>query len=189
MRFRFDYTLSEQDYLDFYLFHVLFSRHGRKRFTIFRWVLTIIPLILVLVTANGSGRLSWDMVLRALPFLLLAAAFYFGYKPITKLSVKQSVKRTKKKGDLPFASKVGLWFYDDRFIEVTPGEKTNNRYGDVYAIYAHNSKTLYIYNDAMQAYIMPRSVFATQERYEEFLRFIELKTGKTVIESREWRTK
>ncbi len=180
MRFRFDFTLTEQDYLQFYLFHTMYSRHGRKRFVTFRWILTIIPLILVIVTAGTDGRMSWEMVLRALPFLLMAAAFYFGYKPITKFSVKQSIKRQKKKGDLPFAPKVGLWFYEDRFIEATPEGKTSNKYSKVFAMYTQGQQMMYIYTDPLQAYLLPFNQFTSIERYEEFVRFIEMKTGATM---------
>lgn len=180
MRFRFDFTLTEQDYLQFYLFHTMHSRHGRKRFVVMRWILTIIPLIWMIATAGSNARMSWEMVLRALPFLLTSVAFYFGYKPISKFSAKQSLKRQKKKGDLPFAPKVGLWFYEDRFIEVTPEGKTTQKYSNVFAICAQGQQMLYIYTSPLQAYLLPFNQFTSIERYEEFLRFIEMKTGITV---------
>ncbi len=182
MRFRFDFTLTEQDYLQFYTFHTMYARHGRKRYVTFRWILTIIPLIMVIITAGTDGRLSWEMLLRALPFLAMAAAFYFGYKPITKLNIRSIIKRQKKKEALPFAPKVGLWFYEDRFIEVTPDGKTSNKYGNVYAMYAQGRQMLYIYVNPQQAYLLPFTQFTSPARYEEFVRFIEMKTGNTVQE-------
>ena len=79
---------------------------------------------------------------------------------------------------MPYSNYSVLEFYDDYFVEQTENTKTEVQYDAVFKIRINNSKAIYIYQNAVLAYIIPLDVFESNTDREKFIDFISQKTNK-----------
>jgi len=84
----------------------------------------------------------------------------------------------KKHGKLPYSNASTIEFYDDYFIELTENTKTEVKYDAVLKIRVNNPKGIYIYQNAIMAYIIPFKAFNSNDEKSEFLNFINQKISK-----------
>ena len=84
----------------------------------------------------------------------------------------------KKNGKLPYSNFAILEFYNDYFVETTENTKTEIKYDAVFKVRVNEQKAIYIYQNAVLAYIIPFDVFDSSVARDEFLDFIHQKTNK-----------
>ena len=78
----------------------------------------------------------------------------------------------KKNGKLPYSNYATLEFYDDYFVEVTENTKTEVKYDAVFKVRVNEPKAIYIYQNAVLAYIIPFDVFCSDDERIKFVDFI-----------------
>ena len=84
----------------------------------------------------------------------------------------------KKNGKLPYSNFATLEFYDDYFVEITENTKTEIKYDAIFKVRVNEQKAIYIYQNAVLAYIIPFDVFDSSVARDEFLDFIHQKMNK-----------
>ncbi len=185
MNFQFKVTTTEEEYFDFNKFHALRSEYGKKQLMRMR-IFTAIPFIL------GMGFFAFPMIKNGYnPFdligLLFLAAVFASFEillpRLIEHSVKANIAALKKNGKLPYSASSLLEFHDDKFIEITETNKTEQSYSAIERIDVIEGKTIYFFTSAISAFILPLSCFNSQAEYDEFTAFIKTKCEKINIHS------
>ena len=176
--YSFSYQLEDTDYLEFNKFHYS-TAPGHKRLE--RAVLAFAVIASAGFTfLRFAGGDVYDFAAAAIAGFLVALIIFvilrLTFKPLTELILRMYIKSIKKDGKLPFGRNVQLTFEDDFFIESTEVAQTKQQYAVVEKV-MEGQRAVYIYTGAMQALIIPVSVFENNERKHEFLSFINSKTS------------
>ena len=66
-------------------------------------------------------------------------------------------------------------FYDESFIEITPDNKTEQKYSAIERVSVITDKVVYIHVNNVMSYILPLSCFESKEQYNNFLDFVRSK--------------
>ena len=66
-------------------------------------------------------------------------------------------------------------FYDECFVEITPDNKTEQKYSAIERVSVITDKVVYIHVNNVMSYILPLSCFESKEQYNNFLDFVRSK--------------
>ena len=66
-------------------------------------------------------------------------------------------------------------FYDESFMEITPDNKTEQKYSAIERVSVITDKVVYIHVNNVMSYILPLSCFESKEQYNNFLDFVRSK--------------
>ena len=66
-------------------------------------------------------------------------------------------------------------FYDESFVEITPDNKTEQKYSAIERVSVVTDKVVYIHVNNVMSYILPLSCFESKEQYNNFLYFVRSK--------------
>ena len=180
MQYKFCVHLTDKDYLDYNVFWSLKSPYGKKQILQLRAMIAgMFALLSLLVlfkedfSSAGFIKIIPLVVLLVLSQLLLNWSF--------SRSLKGTLKTMKRQGKMGYSPDSEMEFFEDRFVETTPEEKTERIYSSIERISVIGDKTIYIHMNNVSACILPRSCFDSKENYEEFLQFIKTKCQKVDI--------
>jgi len=76
--------------------------------------------------------------------------------------IKKNIGRIKKSGKLPYQSDITIFFEDDFFIETTEIGEGRVKYSAIERV-IKAEKAIYIYTNAVQAMLLPFTVFLTNK--------------------------
>lgn len=171
MEFSFRFHISEQDYLDFNLFHAMASKSGKKSFLQLRLMSAALFLL-----AGGWYLLQYglnlDGVIAVCVFSGCAIASFFSFKYVHRFILKRHFKSLKKQGKLPYSQDAAMTFTDTAFTESTDINKSEFTYSAICDAYIVNDRMLYLYIDTLRAFILPVSAFESKAQLDAFLDFI-----------------
>jgi len=169
--YQFEFKLDDSDYLEYNKYHRFNSPSGKKNLLIMRLLAPIFYVAFLILTYENPIKL----IINFFFFAIISVIFFFIAKPIDILFLKLTLKAIKKDGKLPYGNDVLIQFDEDFFVETTNESETKTNYSKIEKI-AVGKKAFYIYVNALQAYIIPFSVFKTEQHRDDFLAFINNKT-------------
>ena len=174
MLFQLNINISEDDYLSFNKFHSFESEHGKKLIRRSRFFFVLIMVILVALVLLVLGCTTFSTIYAALIFLftLLYMAFF---KKIATHNMKAQIKRLKKIGKLPFDPVSTLEFHEDKMVEITALQRTEQSYSIFERICVVKDRYILLYNSSVGAYILPVVQVKAQLNQEEFIDFLSHK--------------
>ena len=174
MLFQLNINLSEDDYLDFNKFHSFESIHGKKLINKTRifFVLAMIILAALFLLVMGFTTFSITYAALLLLFTLLYMVFF---KRILTRNVKTQIKRLKKVGKLPFDPVSTLEFHEDKMVEVTALQRTEQSYSIFERICVVKDRYVLLYKSSVSAYILPVLQIKEQINQEDFIAFLSKK--------------
>ena len=174
MIFRFNITLTEEEYLTFNCFHSFEWAHGKKQIgktrTLFTLVMAIIIALVVLINGWSTFSIAYAIILA-----LLTAAHMLWYKKIMKHSIKAQIKRLKKIGKLPFDPMSTIEFYEDKMVETTDSKRIEQKYSTFERICVVSGRFILLYYSSVAAYILPFPQIKAQANLEKLLGFLSSK--------------
>lgn len=180
MKFRFDIRLTEEDYLNFNIFHLYNDPSSKKNLLIIRICLNVIlfsALIFQFFVSRDIAAIIVTAVLLVIPVVLLNVFYNKYWEFITK----KQIKSMKKSGKLPFPPESVLEFYDDYGVEITPYARTEHKHSAIEKIYLSDHRYIYMYINSSQAYIIPLSAFSSEEHFNSFMNFISTKCSNITV--------
>ena len=180
MKFEFDITLTDQDYLDFNLFHAFESPYRMKTIRNTRILLLIICGIGMLISLRGYNFELFGFFAQ-IPLVIFAVVLQLLLKPYFVFFIKYNIKRMKKTGKMAYSPNSHLIFTENSMVESTSTEKLEQLYTSIEQICIHKDKCIYIYVNNLKAFILPMSIFRSAEQYEEFVAFLKTLTDKIHI--------
>jgi hypothetical protein len=174
MSYRFNVTITEQDYIDFNDFILLKSSYGKKQTRSIRALIIIGALIIALIkTATEKfARASIDFALITVISGLIAC---FLILPIMRKINKLTIKDLNKRGKPCYSPSATLEFNEEDFTETTTDGTSTVKYSAVETVYLVNGKDIYILINKMMAHILTESAFDSPEQYSEFATFLSSK--------------
>ncbi|MBQ3101310.1 MAG: hypothetical protein IJC50_09995 [Clostridia bacterium] len=174
MLFQLNINLSEDDYLDFNKFHSFESMHGKKLINKTRifFVLAMIILAALFLLVMGLTIFSITYTALLLLFTLLYMVFF---KKILTRNVKTQIKRLKKVGKLPFDPVSTLEFHEDKMVEITALQRTEQSYSIFERICVVKDRYVLLYKSSVSAYILPFTQIEAQLNQRDFIDFLSQK--------------
>lgn len=179
MRFQFGVNLSDEDYLAYNQFVMLKSYYGKKQLLRYRIVLAVISCVPLLISLLGYDGSVSEKIIGMIPALILAVGIQLLLPSAFSFSIKRVLKLQKKTGKSGYSAAAQLEFYNDTFSETTDQGKTERPYSALERISILEGKYVYLHINSVMAYILPKSVFASEAQYQEFIGFITEKCPVT----------
>ena len=170
MKYQFQVSLTEDDYLAFNLFHALKSPYGAKNTMRIR-ILTDLILVLFVAILFIFDGVNVGTVMAAVAMLIYIIVVHLCYKRILTSTIKRTIKAQKKKGKVAFSPLATMEFFEDHFVESTEENRTEQKYTVVERISVVENRYVYLHTNNIMAYIIPMASFASQEEYDSFLTF------------------
>ena len=174
MLFQLNINLSEDDYLDFNKFHSFESMHGKKLINKTRIIFVLAMIILAALFLLVMGLTTFSITYAAL-LLLFTLLYMVFFKKILTRNVKTQIKRLKKVGKLPFDPVSTLEFHEDKMVEVTALQRTEQSYSILERICVVKDRYILLYKSSVGAYILPVVQVKAQLNQEEFVDFLSSK--------------
>ncbi len=174
MHYKFDITLTDNDYLEYNLFHQLRSPYGKKAVKSIRLLLLGIFAVIMLISLYGGGFSSSSFI-NVIPIAAIFILIQIFLNKILLHTLKSHIKMLKKTGKMGYSPKAVMEFYDEAFVEITPDEKTERKYTAIERISIVENKVVYIHINNVMAYILPMHAFESLEQYYFFMSFIKTK--------------
>ena len=174
MDFRFHVHLTDEDYLDYNIFWVLRSPYGKKQMIKFRIIFAALTAVVFFLSLLGGG-FSADAFVGAIPYLVVLILVQLLLDPFFIWVLKGHIKSLKKQGKMGYSPDSEMEFFEDYFVEVTPQNKTEQKYSVLERISVIENKCVYIHVNNVMSYILPMACFASKEEYGRFMEFIKTK--------------
>ena len=174
MLFNLNINLSEDDYLDFNKFHSFESMHGKKLINKTRIFFVLAMIILAALFLLVMGLTTFSITYAAL-LLLFTLLYMVFFKKILTRNVKTQIKRLKKVGTLPFDPVSTLEFHEDKMVEITALQRTEQSYSIFERICVVKDRYVLLYKSSVGAYILPVSQIKEQLNQEDFIEFLAKK--------------
>ena len=171
MLFKFNKTLSEEDYFAFNVFQSLESEYGKnwiRRRRIFFITYVVFATALV-VCINGWRTYSiYFTIFTALVTIL----YMLLLKKMVVRNLKMQMKQLKKTSKLPFDRASTMEFYEDKFVDITASTRTEESYNAIERICIVKDQYVFLYYSSTGAYVLPIVQIKAQISYEEFVNFL-----------------
>ncbi len=180
MNFRFDVTITDEDYFDFNKFWMLRSHYGKKQTIFLRAVIVLFFTVFIAVNLKDGGFNSESVVVSVFALVMLVLSQVL-FSSIYGAFLKSHLKSLKKKGKMAFSPTSVIEFYDDYFVETTPLNKNEQKYSSIERVCFVDNKVVYIYVNNIMAYILPVASFKSKEEYDSFFEFIKTKCSAVEI--------
>ena len=174
MHFKFHIHLNDTDYLNYNIFWMLKSPYGKKQMLKFRISIAILFAVISFLSLFGGGfsAVAWIGII---PYAILLVLFELLLNPFFVWVLKSNIKSLKSKGKMGYSPVSEIEFYDESFIEITPDNKSEQKYSAVERVSVIEDKVIYIHVNNVMSYILPLPCFDSKEQYNAFLDFIRTK--------------
>ena len=175
--YKFNYIVNEKDYLQFVRYHYK-TAPSQKRGTLILRGLAIFVLLVTAVSVLTYGGFGGDRQGLHVSGLFFGCFILFGRALFINLGLKSSVKSMKKDGKAPYGEEIQVEFGENDAHRVSKIGEVRVKYDGLERICEHDG-AVYIYIDAIQAFVIPHRVFESEQQKTEFLAFINRKVQKT----------
>ncbi|KUP04350.1 hypothetical protein Q73_15875 [Bacillus coahuilensis m2-6] len=160
------YTLTEEDYLRFNVFHIKNSATGKKALNIQRYVT---PVFFVVIAYVFSIILHKPFLEVFLPFFIVGALWVLFYPKYFYNHITRTVKKAFREGNNEgLLGQHRLTIDDEGFVDETANGLTRLAWAGVVEV-KEDEHSLYIYNSAVSAYILPKQEIDKVEGFRKYL--------------------
>ena len=172
MNYIFDIFLTEEDYIDFNIFHMNRSVYGKKHQRVLRSLLAVIFVAAAIINFWAEG-ISPVTVLYALLLGFLGLMMTVFYGKFSGFLTKLSIGSLKKSGKMAFSPESRVGFTDEGVLEITPEGRTEKRWESMERLCIREGKVWYLYMNNTAAFILPVEQLRTQTDLAEFRKYLE----------------
>ena len=174
MHFKFYINLNDKDYLDYNTFWMIKSPYGKKQMLKFRVIIAVLCCLVSFFALFGGG-FSSNSWIGVIPYAILLVLFELLLNPFFVWTLNGHIKSLKKKGKMGYSPVSEMEFYDESFFEITPDNKTEQKYSAIERVSVITDKVIYIHVNNLMSYILPMTCFESKEQYCDFLDFVRTK--------------
>lgn len=148
-----NYNLTEQDYINFNLYHLKNSKMGKKSLNMQRFLSPVIFMIVAYVfsTLGGMPLLSTYIVFIITSILWVAFYPKYFYGLITR-NVKKMIKEGKNDGLLGDHQ---LIITDEGIVDTSSNKETKVDWPGIES-FKEDNDNFYLYNSSVSAFILPK---------------------------------
>jgi hypothetical protein len=153
MRYKFDIHLTEEDYLDFELFHCTGSSYGKKQLRksnlIFIGICAAATGAVILL--RGWGTASFATAILMAIYLTVRTLFS---RRLVKRNIQKYIRRTKQTGSLPIDFDSSFEFFEDHMVETTPSKRIEQAYSSLERICVIKDRYILLYTSSSSCHIL-----------------------------------
>lgn len=179
MHFSINVNCNDSEYLEFNRFVQFHTPSGRKANTPARIILALLPLLIGLYNCVESG-FSAAGIISAVLMIPLSVLVVFTFEHYMWFFSKLHIKSLMKKNRL-YSPASHMEFYEDYFVDYSSDKQVKTAYSTVQSVYIVNSQVVYIFENAIQAFIVPVASFSSLAEWNGFISFLNAKTGNVNI--------
>ncbi len=172
-----EYSLTEQDYIKYNIDHMHNSETGKKALRTSRFFQ---PMLFLLAPFLLNGFFHMKLSYWMLSFVVIFIAWVIFYPKFLQRSITRKVEMKMRTGS--GASLLGnrvLELQKNEIVEKSSSGEFRKGWDAVQKI-IETDRHIYIYISASAAFIIPLSAFLDANAKDEFLSFINKRSGKTV---------
>lgn len=163
------YTVTENDYIQYNLYHHAHSPSTRRTVAIFRFGVPVILVILSLLTIRHHNLFAW------LPAIILAVLWLALTPGFFRRSIAKNVKKLMYEGRYSeFIGDFTVTLLDDTIRYAGNGQTMETAYNRVERV-EHDAERLYIYIGSLSAIIIPLRDFKDEAEKQAFLNLLAQK--------------
>ena len=172
MNYVFDIFLTEEDYIDFNIFHMSRSAYGKKHQRMLRGMVAVIFAVAALVNfwAEGISPVTVAYAVLLVGLGLMMTVFSGKFSGFT---MKLVINNMKKTGKMAFSPESRMGFTDEGILEITPEGRTEKRWESMERLCIREGKVWYLYMNNTAAFILPVEQISAQTDLAEFRRYLE----------------
>ena len=174
--YKFDCRLSDKDYYEFNKYHMLYAKDVKKLNRLSKWFVPFFFALIIIYNFISYGFYA-ELIIQAVIYAFFSIIWVCTSKYIALPILKAHIKIMKKTGKMPYSPVSCMEFFDDYFSETTPESKNEYKYSAISNVVHTKNDDVYIYLNAIQAYIISNRFFESTQQREEFLKFIKGKIG------------
>ena len=171
--FKFNYTLEEKDYLQFAKYHYKNAPSQKRTAFVVRLLAAFLLLASIASAVLSGGFNSTAHILG----IILSGVILLGWDLIMRSAVKSQIKSMKRDGKAPYGEASQVYFSEDDVHSVSESTETRAKYANLGRI-CDDGNAVYIYINAIQAFVLPYRAFESEAQKAEFLTFISGKVQK-----------
>lgn len=174
MLFKLNINLTEDDYISFNHFHSFESAHGKKLIRKSRIFFILAMIFLSALVVFVLGWTTFSVTYAALLVLFTLLYMIFFQKVMMRI-LKKQINHLKKVGKLPFDPVSTLEFHDDKLVEITALQRTEQSYSIFERICVVKDRYILLYKSSVVAYILPILQVNEQLNQEKLIAFLSEK--------------
>ena len=174
MLFQVTINLNEEDYLSFNNFHSFESVYGKKMIRKHRFFFTLIMVILAALCILVRG-LTIFSVIYSVDLMLITLLYMLFLKKVLSWITKAQIKQFKKTGKLPYDPVSTFEFYEDKMVEITPSNRTEQGYNIFERVCVVKDRYIILYKNIAVACILPVAQIKAQLNQEDLIDFLSKK--------------
>lgn len=161
------FTITEEDYIRFNLFHIKNSKTAMNALKIQRLLIPILYLVVGFVLAevsDGSHGL-WLSI-----FLVLGLVWFFFYPKYFYYSVQRRVQKMLKEGkNEGILGEHDMVLSEEGIHDTTSSGETSAKWSNIQN-FTEDEHNLYLFNTSLSAYIIPKREIKNIEEFQQFVR-------------------
>lgn len=165
-----EYDVTEQDYLNFNLYHAGHSRYSKNQTFMLRYGAALLMLLAFFVLYRGSMLAVAIGIVFVIMWIVLFPKYYEG---LIKRSVKKMISEGKNND---FIGHQRLTLKDDCIEEATRDSTSATKYSAVEKL-CYGYDCIYVYIGALKAFIIPVTAFTDEAQRNEFINTLKEKIG------------
>jgi Ca2+/Na+ antiporter len=160
------YSLTEEDYLNFNLFHIKNSNTAKKALNMQRFLMPIIFIVLSYVFSK-VGNLSFIGLLIA--FLIVSILWVMFYpKYFYSYVIRNTRKMIKEGKNDGLIGEHHMIFSEEGIIDSTSNGETKVTWSGI-KTFSEDKNSIYLYNSSVSAYILPKREMDDVEKIKTYL--------------------
>jgi len=164
-----NYNLTEEDYLNFNMYHIKNSKTGKKALNTQRYISPLFFLLVSYVFSIISDIPFFIFFITFLAMSILWVIFYpkYFYSLIIR-NTKKFIKEGKNDGLLGDHT---MTMTDEGIVDISSNRETKVTWSGIDS-FKEDNENLYLYNSSLSAYILPKREL---DNVEEVKRYIQSK--------------
>lgn len=161
-----DYTLTEEDYLNFNMYHVKNSKTATKSLNIQRF---LGPLFFIVFAYVFSLIVDIAFLGIFIPFLVISIFWVIFYPKYFYSLVKRQTKKMIQEGENEgLLGKHHLLMTDEGITEITSSSETRVRWESLKDL-TEDDHSFYLYNSGLSAIILPKSALTNIKEFRTYI--------------------
>lgn len=177
--FEFSITITFQDYMRLYDYHLSHTKNGRATLRSIR-LITPLMCVLALILMWISGTDENTLLHLIIGFCVISLFMAIIAKSYVLRIYRGKLKKLSKEGKLPYSSHEHLIFEDDHFTAIADEQKTEYSYSIIEKVVS-TPHEIVLYINVANGVLIPTIYFSSEENKLDFIQFIRSKCNSKVI--------
>jgi hypothetical protein len=160
------YTITEDDYIKFNLYHILNSKTGRKSLKTQRFAVPIVYIIIAYIFANIADIPFLSILI---PFALMGGLWSIFYPKYYKNFITRYTRKLIKEGKNDgLLGNHSMSLTDEGIVDISSNGETKVKWAGIIK-FQEDDTNLYLYNSSVSAYIIPKREVSELKELKDYL--------------------